>query len=87
MANRSTLAVSKLDDFKEWLKADGWELQKTKGEWEVLRAVKTGRKRPLIVYERLETNNNTKLVHLTVEDGDMGVVMAYLKARKREGEK
>ena len=81
MANRSTLAVSKLDDFKEWLKQDGWELQEPKGEWEVLRAVKLGRKRPLIAYKRIDTDNGTELVHYTVEDRDMGVVWAFLKSK------
>ena len=84
MANRSTLAVSQLEDFKKWLNLDGWIIQEPKGEWEVLRAVKPGRKKPLIVYERMETNNDTKLVHLTVEDRDMGVVWAFLKANKGE---
>lgn len=81
MANRSTLAVSKLGDFKEWLKRDGWIIQEPKGYWEVLRAVKQGRKRPLIVYKRTDTNNDTELVHYTVEDRDMGVVWAFLKTR------
>lgn len=82
MANRNTLAVSRLNDFKEWLKTDGWEMQEPKGFWEVLRAVKPGRKRPLIIYERIDTNNGTKLVHYTVEDRDMGVVRAFLKGRQ-----
>lgn len=79
MANRSTLAVSKLDDFKEWLKTDGWDIQETKGFWEVLRATKKGRKRPIIIYKRIDTNSGTELVHYTVEDRDMGVVRAFLK--------
>lgn len=59
MANRSTLAVSKLDDFKEWLKTDGWDIQETKGFWEVLRATKKGRKRPIIIYRQVYYNAET----------------------------
>lgn len=82
MANRNTLSVNKIDDFKVWLEKDGWQLQETKGFYEVLRAVKQGRKHPLIVYFRHDTNNETKLVHYTVLDRDMGVVRAYLKEKK-----
>ena len=84
MANRSTLAVSQLEDFKKWLETDGWVIQKPKSFWEVLRAIKQDRKRPLIVYKRTDTNNGTKLVHYTVDDRDMGVVWAFLKACKGE---
>ena len=40
MANRNTLAVSKLEDFKQWLISDDWKIVDTKGYFEVLRAVK-----------------------------------------------
>ncbi len=84
MANRSTLAVSRLDDFIKWLKTDGWDIQATKGFWEVLRAVKPGRKRPIIIYKRIDTNSGTELVHYTVENRDMGVVRAFLNDSKRQ---
>lgn len=79
MANRDTLAVSKLEDFKAWLIKDGWEIQDTKDMWEVLRAVKPERKFPLIIYKRYKTNNDGKLIHLSVLDRDMGVIRAFLK--------
>lgn len=79
MANRNTLSVSKLEDFKTWLIKDGWEVQGTKGFYEALRAVKQGRKHPLIVYSRHDTNNGKELVHCTVLDRDMGVIRAFLK--------
>lgn len=82
MANRCTLSVSKLGDFKEWLKRDGWIIQEPKGYWEVLRAVKQGRKRPLVVYKRMDTLRGNEIEHYTVEDRDMGVVWAFLKSRK-----
>ena len=82
MANRNTLAVSKLEDFKIWLIFEGWKIAETKGYFEVLRAVKEGRKNPLIVYKRLSTDNGKELVHLSVLDRDIGVVNAYLRSRR-----
>lgn len=82
MANRSTLAVSKLEDFKNWLISDGWKIIDTKGYFEVLRAIKEGKKNPLIVYKRLSTDNGKELVHLSVLDRDIGVVNAYLRKRR-----
>lgn len=83
MANRHILTVSQLNDFKEWLISDGWEIQKTVGEWEVLRAIKQGKKHPLIVYSKLKTNNDTLLVHLTVLDRDEHIIWQYLKSKRR----
>lgn len=79
MANRNTLSVMKLDDFRSWLVADGWQIQVPRGFYEVLRATKEGRKHPLIVYWRHDTNGGKELVHYTVLDRDMGVVRAFLK--------
>ena len=79
MANRHTLSVGNFDNFKQWLISEGWQIQEPKGFYEVLRATKEGRKHPLIVYKRHDTNRGTELVHYTVADRDMGVVRAYLK--------
>ena len=84
MANRSILAVSKLEDFKNWLIFEGWKIAETKDYFEVLRAVKEGRKNPLIVYKRLSSDNGNKLVHLTVLDRDIGTVKAYLRNRRAD---
>lgn len=84
MTNRSTLAVSKLEDFKDWLVSDGWKIADTKGYYEVLRAIKAERKKPLIVYKRLSSDNGNELVHLTVLDRDIGVVNTYLRRRRAE---
>lgn len=83
MANRHTLAVTKLDDFKEWLVSDGWQIQEPKGDYEVLRATKEGRKHPLIAYYRFTTNGGKELVHYTVSDRDSGVVGAYIRDRRK----
>ena len=78
MANRHTLATTKLDDFRDWLIADGWEIQDTKDYYEVLRATKKGRRHPLIVYRRLGTR-----VHLSVRDLDNGVLGAFLRDKRQ----
>lgn len=81
MANRYTLAVTQLDNFKSWLIKDGWEIQEAKGMYEALRATKQGRKNPLIVYERLSTYRGQQLVHLTVLDRDMIIVRKFLNSK------
>lgn len=82
MANRNILALSKIDDFKDWLVSDGWKLQKTEGVWEVVRARKDGRKYPLIIYKKMNTDNGNTTVHCSVLNRDVGVVRAYLRERK-----
>lgn len=79
MANRSTLHISKLEAFKEWLIKDGWEIEEPKGFYEVLRARKKGRENPLIVYKKLEAKE-----HLSLLDRDTGVVYAFLKNAKKQ---
>lgn len=79
MANRNTLAVNQLEEFKVWLVKDGWNIQEPKGDYEVLRATKEGRKPPLIVYCRHDTNGGKDLIHYSLLDRDMGVVRAFLK--------
>jgi hypothetical protein len=81
MANRNTLAVNQLEEFKAWLVKDGRKVQEPKGYYEVLRATKEGGKYPLIVYKRFDTNGVKELVHYTVLDRDMGVVRAFLKKK------
>lgn len=76
MANRHTLHVNKIDDFKEWLIKDGWSIQSNKGYYEALRAVKN--RRTLIVYFR----SSNRLQHYSVSDKDAGVVRAYLRDKK-----
>ncbi len=79
MANRALLHRSKIEDFKGWLQEDGWQIEQTKGIYEVVRATKEGRK-PLIVYTR---DNNGK-ERITVQSRDEGVVRAYIRDRRRE---
>ena len=85
MANRNTLSVNKVEKFKAYLVADGWQIQEPKGDYEVLRATKKSRKHPLIVYYRHDTSGGKELVHYTVLDRDEGVVRAFLKKTYTEG--
>lgn len=78
MANRHTLHISKLEDFKEWLVKDGWEIEEPKGIWEVLRARKSGRQNHLIVYRKADAKE-----HLSIMDRDSGVVGAFLRDCKK----
>ena len=78
MANRHTLHISKLEDFKEWLVKDGWEIEEPKGIWEVLKARKSGRQNPLIVYRKADAEE-----HLSIKERDSGVVGAFLRDCKK----
>lgn len=78
MADRHRLHISKLDDFKEWLIKDGWDIEEPKGTWEVLRARKSGRNNPLIVYTKMDAKE-----HLSVMDRDSRVIGAFLRDSKK----
>lgn len=78
MANRHTLHINKLEDFKKWLIKDGWEMETPKGLYEVLRARKYGRNNPLIVYGKADAKE-----HLSIMDRDSGVIGAFLRDYKK----
>lgn len=78
MANRCLLHQKKLDTFREWLKAEGWEPVPVKGDCEVLRAKKAGKW--LIVFRRHDAE-----VHYSVRDQDVKTVRRFLKAMKNGG--
>lgn len=78
MANRYTLHKNSLEDFQSWLVADGWEIEKPKGIYEVLRARKAGRQQPLIVYTKADAKE-----HLTVMDRDLEIVGVFLRDKKK----
>lgn len=78
MANRHTLHINKLEDFKKWLIKDGWEMETPKGLYEVLRAKKYRRNNPLIVYRKADTKE-----HLSIMDRDSGVIGAFLRDCKK----
>lgn len=86
MANRHTLHVDRLGDFERWLSDNGWEIEEPKGDYEVLRARKPDRKRPLILWRRLSNNGGGELTHLTYDDRDGAVIFAFLLDRKKDSQ-
>ena len=79
MASRNWLHISKLEDFKQWLIKSGWNIEETKGLWEVLRARKEGRQNPLIIYSKKNAKE-----HLSVADRDCDVIRAFLAYHKQD---
>lgn len=77
MANRNLLHISKLEGLKEWLTKDGWKIEQPKGEYEVVRARKPGRKDPLIIYRKQKTRE-----YLSIMDRDNSVVAAFLRDKQ-----
>lgn len=77
MASRALLHRSNVQDFKDWLVKDGWELEEAKGVWEVIRARKVGKKFPLMVYDRSGGD------HLSLLDRDIHIVKQFIKDRHR----
>lgn len=78
MAKRNVLHKNLFEDFQKWLVANGWEIEKPKGTYEVLRARKDGRPQPLIVYMKADAKE-----HLTVMDRDFEIVRAFLRDKKK----
>lgn len=73
MAVRSMLHHSHIEPLKKWLINDGWTIQDTKGFYEVLRAIKDG-KRPLIVYTKLNAKE-----HYSIDERDMSIIRAFIR--------
>ena len=78
MANRHTLAISKLNDFQQWLIKNGWVVEPTKGFYEVLRARNINKKYPLIIYKK-----DSAIQHLTICDKYFYLVRDYINERKK----
>ena len=73
MATRHLLHRSKLDEFKNYLKSEGWVIQDTKGMYEALRAVNPEvQKRPLIIYDGKSKE------HFSVDDRDFSIVRDFI---------
>jgi len=78
MANRNLLHLNQLELFKNWLLDNGWQIEKCKGHYEVLRARRLGERLPLIVYRKDKDN----LVHLSVSDWDAQYVKKFIQNKK-----
>lgn len=81
MPVRNLLHPNHLEQFKDYLMVHGWEIEETKGCYEVLRARREGRKHPIIIYQTAKgmggVHNNTE--HLTVRDVDIYVVKGFFR--------
>lgn len=71
MAERCLLHQNKLDLFKWWLSSRGYEIQQTKGIYEVLRAKKN--KETVIVFRKANAKE-----HLSVQDKDYRLIRQFL---------
>lgn len=71
MAARCLLHQNKLDLFKWWLCSKGYEIQETKGFFEVLRAKKG--KETIIIFRQID-----KKEHLTVQNKDYRLVRQFI---------
>ena len=77
MANRRTLHMNSIGEFKDWLVKDGWELHEPKGIWEVIRAKKGTR--IFLAFRKKEAKE-----HLSTSDKDNDVVMEFINSKKKQ---
>ena len=75
MAERCLLSQNKLDLLKWWLSSKGYEIQATKGVYEVLRAKKD--KNTVIIFKQFD-----KRVHLTVQQKDHRLIRQFIRETK-----
>ncbi|SFE42527.1 hypothetical protein SAMN04487969_102457 [Paenibacillus algorifonticola] len=75
MANRNMLHKSRLEQFKTWLQATGWELHPTKGPDEVIRARKDG--------FLMLIHGNSRTQHLSFGEAHTSVVKQFIREYKR----
>ena len=75
MAERCLLHKNKLDLLKWWLSSKGYEIQATKGCYEVLRAKKS--KDTVIVFKK----DNAK-EHLSVQQKDYRLIRQFIRETK-----
>ncbi len=78
MAERCLLHKNKLELLKWWLSSRGYEIQPTKGYYEVLRAKKD--KDTVIIYQKSEIKE-----HLTVQDKDHKLIRQFISETKGNG--
>lgn len=82
VADRATLALSKLDEFAEWAAVHGWVREPTRGRDEILRLRHSARRHPFLAYGRSPE-------HATVPrdpDGrefNMQLVRRWIRERRR----
>lgn len=75
--SRCTLHVTKLREFADYCTTKGWAEEPTKGDYEVLRMVRSTSKAPLLIYRK-----NVPTEHYTVSGVAIVLVAAYLRDTK-----
>lgn len=80
MKNRTTVRHGMLPDLKRYLEQNGWKIEEPKGNYEVLRARKSGYPRPLIVYDRSSGGCG-----YSIDERDAKVYKAWKLDRKKRG--
>ena len=75
MAERCLLHKNKLDLLKWWLSSRGYEIQTTKGFYEVLRAKKD--KSTIIIFQKYNAKE-----HLIVQQKDYSLIRQFIKETK-----
>ena len=76
MANRHLLHKDKLDEFRDWLVSEGWNIYPSRGDYEVLRAL-SPKLKWFIAYRRADVKE-----HYSVRDEDVGVLLRFLRRKK-----
>lgn len=80
MKNRITVRHGMLGDLKEYLTKSGWKLEPPVGEYEVLRARRSGYPRPLLIHDRTSGGCG-----YSIDERDMKVYQGWQKNRKKRG--
>ena len=80
MKNRITVRHGMLGDLKEYLIRSGWKLEPPVGQYEVLRARRSGYPRPLLIYDRTSGGCG-----YSIDERDMKVYQGWRKNRRKRG--
>lgn len=80
MKNRTTVRHGMLGDLKEYLTKSGWKLESPVGEYEVLRARRSGYPRPLLIHDRTSGGCG-----YSIDERDMKVYRGWKKNRRKRG--
>ena len=83
MKNRTTVRRGMLTDLKKYLVQSGWKLETPVGEYEVLRARKTGYPRPLLVHARDFDKNGG--CGYSIDERDMKIYRGWQRSRRKRG--
>jgi hypothetical protein len=75
------LWLNRLDDFKNWLAANGWHIRVPRNECELMRASKSG-KRPLVVYKITQRVGGRAITHYSITAGYEGILREFVNEMK-----